>query len=101
MRCACGLLLHQAVYEHEARTYVKRSSPAVSGRKLAQCAICGRRRMVPSSNAKTVDVDTQFIAPRQHVSVVEMVLNGPVEAPTVLVKAGSVICWYHKAASDG
>lgn len=82
MRCNCGSPLHQAVYDYATEAWVRRDPPDQPARKQVTCVICGRKRMVPSSNAKVVDADGSYY-------------RDWTERESVAVKAGEAICWTH------
>lgn len=84
----CGLPLFAAKFDYKADRYVKYVPSVQPKRHSELCAICGKRRMVPSWRSKRVEADTEYWMPH------------PNQTRKQVIKAGSIVCWSHVPATE-
>lgn len=86
----CGAAIHNARYVGDGK-YERAASPGRKGVRLLPCAVCGRKRRVPSGYAHVLNEATRF-----------RIWQGfEREATEIVVEAGNPVCWYHETIPAG
>lgn len=86
----CGAAIHNARIGADGK-FERSASPGRKGVRLLPCAVCGRKRRVPSGYAHVLTEDTRF-----------RIWQGfERDASEITVDAGKPVCWYHETIPAG